>query len=115
MKIRLNEFSCRLHDAIENYYQYNPDTLMPLLMLALATRGHLIITTKEKKGAYLACSLHLDEIKNYDWVQLNEKLNKKVESLLNEGGQYLTCFFISKVIIIRSCFINLTTKCKCTN
>lgn len=84
-----NEFSCRLHDAIENYYQYNPDTLMPLLMLALATRGHLIITTKEKKGAYLACSLHLDEIKNYDWVQLNEKLNEKVESLLNEGGQYL--------------------------
>ena len=42
-----NEFSSRLHDAVENYYQYNPDTLMPLLMLALATQGQLKITEKK--------------------------------------------------------------------
>ena len=23
------DFSNRLHDAVENYYHYNPDTLMP--------------------------------------------------------------------------------------
>ena len=42
-----DEFSSRLHDAVENYYQYNPDTLMPLLMLALATQGQLKITEKK--------------------------------------------------------------------
>ena len=52
-----DEFSSRLHDAVENYYQYNPDTLMPLLMLALATQGQLKITEKKQKGAYLASYL----------------------------------------------------------
>lgn len=84
-----NEFSSRLHDAVENYYQYNPDTLMPLLMLALATQGQLKITEKKQKGAYLACSLIIDEIKNYDWVQLNEKLNEQVENLLQKGVLHL--------------------------
>ena len=84
-----NEFSNRLHDAVENYYQYNPDTLMPLLMLALATQGQLKITEKKQKGAYFACSLNIDEIKNYDWVQLNEKLNEKVEDWLKEGVLHL--------------------------
>ena len=28
-----------LSNTIETYYQYNPDTLMPLLMLALAAQG----------------------------------------------------------------------------
>ena len=30
-----------LHDAVENYYHYNPDTLMPLMMVALAAKSNL--------------------------------------------------------------------------
>ena len=29
-------FSNEIRDAVDNYYHYNPDTLMPLLMVALA-------------------------------------------------------------------------------
>ena len=43
------DFSNRLHDAVENYYHYNPDTLMPLMMLALAVNGKLKITAKPHK------------------------------------------------------------------
>ena len=75
----------RLHDAIENYYQYNPDTLMPLLMLALAAQGKLQITHKQKKATYVACSLSTEEIQNYEWVKLDETLNKEVEEWLKNG------------------------------
>ena len=75
----------RLHDAIENYYQYNPDTLMPLLMLALAAQGKLQITHKQKKATYVACSLSTEEIQNYEWVKLDETLNKDVEEWLKNG------------------------------
>lgn len=78
-----------LRNSINDYYQYNPDTLMPLLMLALATKGQLKITEKSQKGAFLAGSLNIDEIKNYDWVQLNEKLNEKVENWIDKGVQSL--------------------------
>lgn len=84
-----NELSSRLHDAVENYFHYNPDTLMPLLMLALATRGLLKITETQQRSYYVACSLCIDEIKNYDWVVLNEKLSKKILNLRNKGVQYM--------------------------
>lgn len=32
----------KLFDYIENYYRYNPDTLMPMLMAALAAKGKLL-------------------------------------------------------------------------
>lgn len=84
-----NDFSSRLHDAMENYYQYNPDTLMPLLMLALASNEQLKITEKQHPATYVACSLSVEEIKDYDWVQLNENLKQKVEEWLQNGVLHL--------------------------
>ena len=85
------EFSNRLHDAVENYYIYNPDTLMPLLLLALAAQNNLKITQteQEQEGAYLACSLSTDEIKDYDWVSQNDELSGKIQSLIDSGVKYL--------------------------
>ena len=39
-----------LANAIKTYYQYNPDTLMPILMLSLATQGKLSVDGSVKKG-----------------------------------------------------------------
>ena len=47
------DFSNRLHDAVENYYHYNPDTLMPLMMLALAVNGKLKITAKPQVRCFV--------------------------------------------------------------
>lgn len=38
-------FLDKLWDSIEYYYQHNPDTLMPLLMLTLATDKKIRIVT----------------------------------------------------------------------
>lgn len=46
-----------LHDAVENYYHYNPDTLMPLMMVALAAKSKLHIVTGSTKPEAVACVL----------------------------------------------------------
>ena len=48
-------FSNKLHDAVENYYHYNPDTLMPLMMVALATNGKLKIAAGTSIPENAAC------------------------------------------------------------
>lgn len=80
-----NEFSSRLHDAVENYYQYNPDTLMPLLMLALAAQDKIKLNTKHNDSAHVFCEVSLSEIINYDWVQLDPSLKKRVKSAIANG------------------------------
>ena len=73
------DFSNRLHDAVENYYHYNPDTLMPLMMLALAVNGKLKITAKPHKGSAMFCVLDPRQIEKYDWVILDPALRKRIK------------------------------------
>lgn len=80
-----NIFEMRLYDAIENYYQHNPDTLMPLLMVALAVNGKLSITTEENSSSVVVSRLIPSEIKNYDWVALNSTLKRKVNKWNKDG------------------------------
>ena len=80
-----NEFSSRLHDAVENYYQYNPDTLMPLLMLALAAQDKIKLNTKHDDSAHVFCEVSLSEITNYDWVQFDPSLKKRVKTAIANG------------------------------
>jgi hypothetical protein len=54
--MKSKNYSDTLHDAVENYYQYNPDTLMPLLMVALAAKGELNITSEPNSMAAARCS-----------------------------------------------------------
>ena len=77
-----SNFSSKLHDAVENYYQYNPDTLMPLLMVALAAKGELYITSEPDSKKQQFCSLKLDKVINYDWVQLDPALRKRIKNEL---------------------------------
>ena len=74
-----------LHEAIDTYYQYNPDTLTPLLMLALAAQNRLDVTNEPKNGETVFASIRADEVIDYDWCRLNPPLNKRIKAVLAEG------------------------------
>ena len=90
-KIKHMAFKCRhgvdtLRESISNYYQYNPDTLMPLMMLALAAQGKLSIKN-DARGGIVFASLDIDEVMEYEWVKLNPELKKKLKELKAEGAK----------------------------
>ena len=78
-----------LRNSINDYYQYNPDTLMPLLMLALATQGKLFIETDPDCGTVFA-SINIDEVTAYEWVKLNPALKKRLKELKSEGANVIS-------------------------
>lgn len=78
-------FSSRLHDAVENYYHYNPDTLMPLMMVALAVNGKLRIAAGTSIPENAACVLIPQEIINYDWVEQDAPLKRRVNKWIKDG------------------------------
>ena len=78
-------FPSKLHDAVENYYHYNPDTLMPLMMVALAANGKLRIAVGTSFPENPACVLSPKEIINYDWVELDASLKRRVNKWIKDG------------------------------
>ena len=78
-----NIFDKKIHDSIENYYNYKPDTLMPLLMVALAAQGKLSVSDQENEVVF--CSIDLNEVMNYEWVKLDPVLRKQFKKYLSEG------------------------------
>ena len=78
-------FSSKIRDAVDNYYYQNPDTLMPLLMLALAAKGKLSISVGTNKPDAFACVLSPKEIINYDWVSYNITLKRRVNKWIKDG------------------------------
>ena len=74
-----------IKDAVDNYYQYNPDTLKPLLMMALALKGNLKIVEGNDTPEISACTLSPNEIKEYDWVKLNGQLKRQVDKWIKDG------------------------------
>jgi len=79
------DFSSRLHDAVDNYYHYNPDTLMPLMMVALAVNGKLRIAVGTSIPENAACVLTPQEIIDYDWVELDVPLKRRVNKWIKDG------------------------------
>ena len=77
-------FSSKLRDAVNNYYQYNPDTLMPLLMLALATQDQICISNSTSSEHIELCSLNPTEIVGYEWVSLDPVLRKRIKLAIHE-------------------------------
>lgn len=80
-----SNFSNVLHDAVENYYHYNPDTLMPLMMVALAANGKLSIAVGSSKPETAACVLTPKEIIDYDWVTYDAALKRRVNKWIKDG------------------------------
>lgn len=82
-------YYARILDSIDNYYHYNPDTLMPLLMLALAVRGKLKVSTSYSEGATLLCEIQLGKVRDYEWVRLDEVLRRRVEDAIASGDKVI--------------------------
>lgn len=69
-----------LRQSISDYYQYNPDTLMPLLMLAMAAQGHLEVGHEAAPGATVFASVDISEAEKYEWVRLNPALRRQLKA-----------------------------------
>ena len=80
-------FTQRLNDAIENYYNYNPDTLMPLLMVSLAVQGRLKSSVKQSENSDVLCKINLQNVIDYDWVRLDPSLRNRVNETIELGAE----------------------------
>ena len=86
-----NSFSpALLSEVIDAYYHYNPDTLMPLLMLALAAQRRLTVTTRPRKGDTVFASISAAEVAGYDWCQLDPPLKKRIKAVLDAGDSSIS-------------------------
>lgn len=63
-KISLNP-DVSMKESLENYYRYNPDTLMPLFMLSMFVRGKLSITTDVPQGSVAFGRILIEEVLAY--------------------------------------------------
>ena len=79
-------YYARIHDSIDNYYRYNPDTLMPLFMVALATQGKLQVSTSYSGGATLICEIQPEKVRDYEWVCLDDALKERIEKVIASGS-----------------------------
>ncbi len=68
-----------LGQAIDDYYEYNPSTLMPLLLLALAAQGKLEVGNESKPGATVFATVNIPEVEQYEWVKLNPALKRRLK------------------------------------
>ncbi len=76
-----------LRNSVNDYYQFNPDTLMPLLMLALASQGKLQVGVSYQEGSTVFASIRIDEVKEYEWVKLNPALKKRLKEAKKSGAE----------------------------
>ena len=83
------DFREKLYDAIENNYRYNPDTLMPLLMISLAVQGKLRSSTKHSDNHIILCKINLRDVVNYDWVRLDPFLKNRIKTIVDSGADML--------------------------
>lgn len=82
-------FSRKIHDAIENYYHYNPDTLMPLLMVSLAAQGKLKSSEVPHEDCVTLSQISIEEVAEYEWVKLDPILRKRIKSAKDSGSKYI--------------------------
>lgn len=77
-----------IFNALDFYYEKNPDTLKPLLMASLSTRGYLHVTKTEEKPADALFSLSICDALSFDWVRLNAGLKKLFKGMEILGQLY---------------------------
>lgn len=87
-KISLNP-DVSMNESLENYYHYNPDTLMPLFMLSMSVQGKLSITTDVPQGAVAFGRILIEEVLAYDWVRKNASLRKVLSDAYENSASEL--------------------------
>ena len=74
-----------IDNAIKFYYQHNPDTLMPLLLLTLAAQERLAVKTQVLEGETVFAAIDAAKVIDYDWCRYNPALKKRLQAILAEG------------------------------
>ena len=77
------DYQFKLREAVDNYYHYNPCTLMPLLMITLATQGKLQSNTYNP-NIHLICGIIPSEVVTYDWVRFNPALCSRINEAIKD-------------------------------
>ena len=77
-------------NGIGIYYQYNPDTLMPLLMLTLAAHGKLAVKTRVENNETVFASINAFEALKYDWCRNNALLKKRLKNVIANGDSSIS-------------------------
>ena len=75
-----------LENAIKFCFEHNPDTLMPLLLLTLATQRRLAVKTQVQDGETVFAAIDAAQVLEYDWCRYNPALKKRLKGVLAEGG-----------------------------
>lgn len=78
------DYQFKLREAVDNYYHYNPCTLMPLLMITLAAQGKLQSNTYNP-NIHLICGIIPSEVVTYDWVRFNPALCSRINEAIKDG------------------------------
>ena len=79
-----------IEDVIDYYYSQNPDTLMPLLLVALAANGKMTINSTEQEIDVVYRSYDLVQLLTMDWVKQNEVLNKRISGWKQQGKRFVS-------------------------
>ena len=68
-----------IEEVIDYYYNQKPDTIMPLLLVALAVDNRLGIAYSEQEDARVHLKYDLIQMHPKSWIQQNKVLKKKIE------------------------------------
>ena len=79
-----------IEDVIDYYYSQNPDTLMPLLLVALAANGKMTIHSTERKIDEVYRSYDLVQLLTMDWVKQNEVLKERILGWQKQGKRFVS-------------------------
>ena len=74
-----------IDNAIKFYFQHNPDTLMPLLLLTLAAQRRLAVKTRASKGETVFAAIDAAKVLDYDWCRHNQALKKRLKTVLSHA------------------------------
>ena len=80
-----------IEEVIDYYYNQKPDTIMPLLLLALAVNDRLSIAYSEQENARVHMKYDLVRMHSSSFIQQNKVLKKKIEDLIIESGKLVVC------------------------
>ena len=80
----------KFYATLDFYYQQNPDTLMPLLLLVLAKKQKLFIDTNAKIKGTVFYSLSPAGLVNYEWVKQNKEFKARIKKAVEDNVKTLS-------------------------
>lgn len=80
----------KFHAILDFYYEQNPDTLMPLLLLVLARKEKLFIDSENKIKGTLFYSLSPLKLEKYEWIKNNRDFKNRIKKAIENNVESLS-------------------------